>query len=244
MKNIYQEPRRITYYDLDCRGKVKLSALLRMVHIAADINARELGVGFTDLAPLSMSFVLQRFGLTINRMPGYDEITDIRTWPADIERGTFFRKGDMLDINGNKLMEWTSMWVLFDISTRRILRPNALPVQLTGLGSYGVEVTAEKISLQPDFGRELSLHRHTVRYSEVDTNMHMNNSIYGDLICNALYMEAESSPGGNWKNVQINYLNEIKLGEEMDVICRHNEGTFRVIGKTGERTVFSAAVKI
>jgi acyl-ACP thioesterase len=242
MENVYKEARRITYYDLDCRGKLKLSALLRMVHIAADINARELGVGFTDLAPLNISFVLQRFGLGISRMPVYDENTLIRTWPASIERGAFFRKGDMLGEDGEKIMEWSSMWVLFDIAARKILRPNALPVTLTGLGSRGVEIEAERVAGPPDAGEAVSHYRHTVRYSEVDTNMHMNNSIYGDLINNALYMEEASSPRGEWKKVQINYLAETRLGDGIDVTCRKNEDAYRVTGKTGERASFAAAV--
>ena len=64
---MYEGKHRITYYDLDFRGQVKLSAILRMVHIAADVNAKELGIGFSVLHPLNISFVLQRFGLGISR---------------------------------------------------------------------------------------------------------------------------------------------------------------------------------
>ena len=82
MDMVYDEPFRVTYYDLDCYGRLKLSAFLRMAHIAADINARELGAGFDDLAPRGMGFVLQRFGLTITRTPVYNETVGLRTWPA------------------------------------------------------------------------------------------------------------------------------------------------------------------
>jgi acyl-ACP thioesterase len=214
-----------------------------MVHIGADINAADMGIGFMDLKPLNMGFVLSRFGLSINRMPVYDEWVDIRTWPASIERGAFIRKGEMLDASGKKLMEWTSMWVLFDTQTRRILRPSALPVAIEAMGDLGVATNAEKVDLSVDLGEEVSSYTHTVRYCEVDTNLHMNNSMYGDMIGNVLYMD-EKNASTHWKSVQINYLAEARINEQIQVTCHSKGNTFTVIGKSGDKTVFAAEVTV
>ncbi|MCL2215713.1 MAG: thioesterase [Defluviitaleaceae bacterium] len=243
-KSIYTGKARITYYDLDLRGRVKLSALLRMVHIAADINANDIGVGFKVLSGLNMSFVLQRFGLAINRMPAYNEELTIRTWPGSMERGTFLRKGDMYDENGNKLMEWTSMWILFDLAARKILKPSALPVLIEGAGEQGVSIQPKKIILPQDAsesGRELFSYTHTVRYAEVDTNIHMNNSIYGDLIGNALFPTTETA-APPWREVQINYLSETRLGEQIEVSARQNGDSFLVTGQASGRNAFAATI--
>jgi len=232
---------RITYYDLDFRGKVKLSALLRMVHIAADVNANDLGVGHQMLANANMSFVLQRFGLDITRMPMYDENVIIRTWPAEITRGTFIRRGEMLDIERRPLMEWASLWVLFNINTRKILRPSALPIELPPLGNMGTTVQAQKIERTADFGTPFSSYCHTVRYSEVDTNMHMNNSIYGDLIGNALFATPNNTP--SWRSVQINYQGETRLGETIEVVCHHVGTDYLIVGTAPGRTSFTALVE-
>jgi len=234
---IYTGKTRITYYDLDQHGRIKLSALLRMVHIAADVNANDIGCGFETLSTLNMSFVLQRFGLRILRMPIYNESVTIRTWPHSIARGTFLRQGDMYDESGEKLMEWSSLWILFDIAARKILKPAALPVEITGAEDQGVIVQPEKIPLNTDPGKEFSAYTHTVRYADVDTNMHMNNSIYGDLIGNAL---ADAPP---WKEVQINYLAETRLGEEIEVTAHKNDKTFLIKGHAPGRMSFSAQVQ-
>jgi len=237
---------RITYYDLDLRGRVKLSALLRMVHIAADINANELGIGYEVLSGLNMSFVLQRFGLSFTRMPVYNENVTIKTWPDSIARGTFLRKGDMYDDNGNKLMEWSSLWILFDIAARKILKPAALPVELVGEGDKGVSIMPQRISMPQDasaLGKEFSSYTHTVRYAEVDTNIHMNNSIYGDLIGNALFPTTESAANApSWQEIQINYLAETRLGEEINVTAYQNGDTFLVAGQAPDRTAFTAQI--
>jgi acyl-ACP thioesterase len=246
MSQIYEGPARVTYYDLDYRGKLKLSALLRLVHIAAEENAIELGSGYRDLSPLRMSYVIQRFGADIARLPGYGEDVVIRTWPSAINSGVFVRKGDMYDAKGTQLMNWESLWVLFDLNSRKILKSSALPRQFTGVDVPGMTAKASKILLQDDWGEPFSNYSHKVRYSEVDTNRHMNNSIYGDLAGNALYM-GENPAAEDWAGVQINFLAETRLGDEMEISCRYgreNEhGLFWVTGCANGKNSFMATVK-
>jgi len=232
----------ISYYDLDCNGTLKFSAFLRMVHIAADINATELGVGFAQLAPLGMSFVLQRFSAHVyEALPAYGEEVQIRTWPASVERGTFIRKGKMLDKKGRKRLEWASLWLLFDLNERKILRPSALPVDFSamGLGDEGVSTTPEKIDIPadwPEWGQPHNAYTHTVRYADVDTNMHMNNAVYGDLVGNA-------ANGSEWRAFHINYLAETRLNEKIAVTSRKgSNGEILIVGENENRRPFAARV--
>ena len=242
MCKLYEGKTRITYYDLDLWGNIKLSALLRMVHIAADINANELGIGYQQLSAENMSFVLQRFGLSIMRMPAYNENVTVRTWPADISRGTFIRQGDMYDTDGQKIMEWSSMWLLFDIAARKILRPSSLPVSIERVLDQSITIQPEKIELPHDFGEPFYSYTHVVHYADVDTNMHMNNSIYGDLIGNAFFSAAKTKQHTDWKQVQINYLAETRLGEEVAVFAHRKGDEFLIVGETPERTSFTTRI--
>jgi len=214
-----------------------------MVHVAADANAKFLGAGYDVLSARGITFVLQRFGVSITRMPNYDEEVTIRTWPSDISKGTFLRKGDMYDKDGIKIMEWASLWLLFDINARRVLRPNALPATLPKLGDEGVEIMPEKIAVPENMGRPFTQYKHIVSYRDVDTNMHMNNSIYGDLIGDAIFREpAPATAKQDWRQVQINYLAEIRLGEEVEVSAFQETDGFTVIGKAGNCTAFVARI--
>lgn len=218
---------RISYYDLDCRGCLKFSALLRAVHIAADENATELGIGYKQLAPLGLSFVLQRFSAAAVRLPAYAEEVTIRTWPAAIERGLFIRKGAMHAADGVKLLEWASLWLLFDLNARKILKPASLPIDTSTLlmGDKGTEISPAKVVIPADFaswGVLQSTHTHTVRYVDVDTNMHMNNAVYGDVVSNAAFTSGGTA---QWSRLDVNYLAETKPGEEITVTARRMDGT-------------------
>ena len=242
MSKLYEGKTRVNYYDLDLWGNIKLSALLRMVHIAADINANELGIGYQALSAENMSFVLQRFGLSIMRMPVYSENVTIRTWPANISRGTFIRQGDMYDAKGQKIMEWSSMWLLFDIAARKILRPSSLPVSIERALDQSITVQPEKINISHEFGEPFFSFTHVVRYADVDTNMHMNNSVYGDLIGNAFFSAAQAKQHTDWKHVQINFLSETLLGEEVGIFAYREDDMFLIVGETPGRMVFTARI--
>ena len=237
--SIYEGKTRITYYDLDFAGKVKLSAILRIAHIAADVNANQLGIGFSVMMPLNISFVLQRFALKIHQMPKYDQVVTVRTWPAETVRGTFIRKGDMLDEDGNRIMEWCSLWILFDIANRKILKPSALPTAIPDLPDIVVDVSPDKVV--PGDVVTFSEHVHTVRYADVDTNMHMNNSIYGDLVGNAAFANGNASQ--DWAEVQINYLGETRLGDEIKITAGYDsDNNIIVEGNSKGRPSFSAKI--
>jgi len=227
---MYTGTHRINYYELDLNGRLKLSALSKIVQTAADINATEIGVGFKSLVKSNMSFVLQRFAFGIERLPEYDEIVEIRTWPSSIERGTWLRKGDTFCHAGKKLLEWTSQWILFDISSRKILRPSALPVSLTEYGDNGVTIAPRRIVLPQS--EVTAQYTHTVRRADVDTNNHMNNSVYLDLVCNV------TDTPKNIREIQINYLAEARLGEEITVTARQAEGSVFVAGEVNGRSSF------
>ena len=239
--SMYSGDVRISYYDLDMRGKLKLSALLRMAHIAADINAASMGVGYAELSRHNMTFILQRIGFKFFRKPGYEEKVTIRTWPSEISRGTFLRLGDMFDLSGNKLIEWASLWILFDLNERKILKPNKLPVKIPELAAQNVEVVPKKIILPDDLAEPYSSHTHTVRYADTDTNIHMNNSIYGDLVGNAVFPTAEpESVNMDFEEVQINYLTEAKFGTVIDVSATKHGDDVYVVGDSKTQRVFCA----
>jgi acyl-ACP thioesterase len=207
-----------------------------MVHVAADENASELGTGFREMSANGQTFVLQRFSVRALRMPEYGETVRIRTWPDGTDRGTFIRKGDFFDTSGKKIMEWASLWILFDLIERKILRPSALKCELPFFNNHDVEFSPQKIILPQDGLSEISRHAHTVRYADVDTNNHMNNSIYADLVFNAL----DAMP---WTEIHINYLAEAKQGEEINIAAYMQGDNFYVIGKKNpSQNCFSARV--
>ena len=244
---IYKQSSHINYYDLNAQGDVKLSALLRRINLAAGDNADELGIGFDVMKSHGLAFVVQRFGLALREWPRFREEISIRTWPADISKGTFRRCGDMCNAEGEKIAEWTSIWVLIDINERKLRRPSSLPMELPAMGLMDVSVEAVKLN-PPKDAKFLMSYQHPVQYSELDTNEHMNNAVYGDLIANSYGFMSKIS---KWQEVQINYQTEAVMLEELHVERRQAHDTMYISGAVKankelgiqERPVFTASVR-
>ena len=243
---IYEKDLQIDFYDLDGRGDVKLTALLKHINLAAGVNAQEIGVGLDTTIPMGLAFVIQRFALRICKWPVYSQPVTLRTWPAEIAKGAFRRNGDMWDKEGNKLAEWTGLWMLIDIKERKVRRPKALPIELPAYGSMDVAVETQKLDIA-ESGELIASYTHVVRFSELDVNEHMNNAVYGDLIANVLNIGGKplnslcKTP--NWCEVQFNYIAETKVEEEVRVECRLLGNTLHITGMVEGRSVFAATVE-
>ena len=99
----------------------------------------------------------------------------------------------------------------------------------------------KKIALPNEMAKPYSVHTHTVRYADTDTNKHMNNSIYGDLVGNAVFLTAETEGTmSDFEEVQINYLSEAKLGVDIDISATKHENDVYVIGESQKQRIFCA----
>jgi acyl-ACP thioesterase len=238
---VYKKDSQINFYDLDGRGDMKLTALLKHINLAAGRNAEEIGVSMETTFSMGLAFVLQRFALRVIKWPAYRQKVTVRSWAAEITKGTFRRNGDMWDAEGNKIAEWTGLWVLIDINERKVRRPKALPVTLPAYGLMGVDLEAQKPDV-PEDAKLIASYLHVVRFSELDLNNHMNNAVYADLIANVTEMGGLRHTCG-WREVHFNYMAETKLGEEVDVQCRQAGSDVYITGAVNGRPVFAAMIK-
>ena len=79
-------------------------------------------------------------------------------------------------------------------------------------------------------------HLHTVSFSDLDHNQHMNNTNYANLVLNATQSKT-------FKHFEINFVNECKLGEQIKVLTTTNQNGEYVVGLVDEKTAFVAYLK-
>ena len=249
---IFQQEKKISFYDLDANGDVKLTALLKYMNEASWFHAEELGVGIDKTLEAGLAFIIQRIGVRIIKLPELSQKITIRTWPAETTRSAFKRNGDICDKAGNKIIEWESLWVLIDINERKIKRPSALPMDFPLYGKRGVEIEANKIIMpgvkELHASKELmnskepiGSYKHTVHFSELDINLHMNNAIYADLIANVLALSTSLNIK-KWKEVQFNYVHETKLSDEIAVNAYQANGSLYISGNSEKKPIFTAMI--
>lgn len=176
-------------------------------------HAEEIGVGFDQTYQAGCFWVVlyEQFEV-VSRLPKFGEEVIVKTWPRPRGRLEFLREYEICDVLGNKLIQGISNWVLIDKTTRTITRGNDVSFN----GEY-----LDKTNYTDKQKRKLNLNDENYSYvyeykvglSDVDQNMHMNNSKYLDIIYNMQNIDSYRL----WKKVEIAFIHEAKLNDVIKV---------------------------
>ena len=203
---------KIEGYHVQPDGRIKVSALLRLFQKAAALDLINHGISDIEMHNNNVAFVLSRMTVQMYKDIYFDDVIIIKTYPRELRGAAFIR--DYIVYRGNDICCYcSSSWALIDTESRRLLRPEAFD-------RYGkLNVTDENLITLPVMRRKIdesSLFRtyvHTVPYSQLDINNHLNNTYYADMIFDGLEPEIHKSTENMY--IEINYRSEAVLGNEL-----------------------------
>ena len=235
---------RVESYDVQPNGNIKISSLLKMLQKAAGDDVNRTSLNYFSLLEKNIAFVLTKMSVKIiEDIKIYDELLII-SHPRQT-RGASFPRDFIIKCNDRIVAYARSMWVLLDLEKRTILRPSAIE----SIGSLAT--TDDDIFEISDVRRIVDtnpLQRTDVRvveYSSLDMNNHLNNTFYADYIFNSLSKINALPSCDKDMYLQINYKNEARLGDEIEVFVTQNNGTsfdFSANNKTSDKICFTAYV--
>ena len=237
----YTENFFIHSYDTAFDAKVKPGRLCGFLHETAGKHASELGFGYQDLSDKNSFWVLSRFFIRIHNLPHWRETISVKTWPRGVERLFGLRDFEVRNPDNKVLAQATSYWLILDKNTHRPIRPTML--------SKFAEVNKHLKTLDIELDKMGSFEskeskNHEVQNSEIDMNMHVNNTGYIDWIFN--FYPLEFYKNHHLKELQINYLAETKPQELVQIKAGeiHPDGTqyFEAYHATSGAKTFQARV--
>jgi medium-chain acyl-[acyl-carrier-protein] hydrolase len=237
----WTETTTVKTFETDLNRRWKPSCFFQAMQHAATHHAASWGYGYDTLLADGKVWILSRLRVRFDHFPAEDEVVSIRTWPKGISRRVFFlRDFEICGQDGRSLAAATSAWVLIDPVARRLLSPEALARAVPD--SDGLTALAgppAKIGAPADLPERL-----TVRagYSAVDMLGHVNNARYVDWACDSLPLDLFRSR--HLRELQVNYLHEVRPGERMALHAGESAGTWTVFGRnleSGERAFEAVA---
>lgn len=175
-------------------------------------------------------FLLSRLSLQVHTMPCVEEKITLQTRASGMHRAVYHRVSSMFGADGTKLCEVDSRWVLVDTNTRRILRKEP-----EGYNSPFVDMPEEEHNMDmPKPGTLEHIGDMQARYSWCDSNSHINNARYADMICDNLPLHKLEQ--GSPSRMLLFYRSEIPLGEEFSLYqSTLEEGTYFMAGQGTQR---------
>jgi medium-chain acyl-[acyl-carrier-protein] hydrolase len=210
----------VSSFDADVNRRLKISALFQYYQEAAGNDAKRLGVGYDDVHPLGLFWVLSRVLVRVRRLPAWGESVTIVTWPKGHEGLSFLRDFQLLDSEEKELIAGTSAWLILDHAKGRPHSADALPVVLPHAGDR--HALNEPMPKLKPFLAPFGTYDRKVVTSDLDMNSHVNNARYVEWGLDAYTPEFLSTQ--SVKTFQIHYTGEAHFGDLVRVSAGTEEG--------------------
>jgi acyl-ACP thioesterase len=221
-------------YETGPDGRLNLHSLFDYFQDIASDHAVQLGFGRDDLMKQNHLWILSRIYAEISVWPSWGETIRLKTWPRGTDKLFALRDFGARYDDGRSIARATSSWLIIDLDTKRIQRPD------NNLSLLNFELGGEKalsrnaIRLEPAAVNGTSTYPFHVTLSDLDINMHTNMSRYLkwvtdsydlDFILNNVPLSAE-----------INYLAESHFSDSIAITKSEESNDSNVLNHSIKRT--------
>lgn len=183
------------------------------------------GLGHSFLWERGQAFLLSRLALEFRKMPVYAQNIVASTWECGTKGPFFNRDYEIKCESGELLLAGTSQWLLVDPVSREILRPASFAGGLLSGDPRRADCHPCKKLKMPDGLNAVG--QKPIYYSDLDSNGHVNNAVYGKIAVDFL---PEGYRSRSLKGLDVNFTMETKLGEVLKLYGCETEAGFIVQG--------------
>jgi len=219
---MFEKEYSVHVYETSPDGRLALYSLFNYLQDIASDHAVRLGFGREDLMRQNRIWVLSRIYAVISQWPVWKDLLLVRTWHRGVDKLFALRDYEVFFSDGRPVAAATSSWVIIDQTSRRIQRPDStLSPQDSGYRpTSALPRNALKLEPAAEEGRISSPYQ--VRLSDLDINLHTNNTKYLQWVMDSYEMDftIKHVPC----SAEINYLAESRLQDEI-VIRTFTDGT-------------------
>lgn len=213
----YSKDYTIHYYNSDRHLNASITSLLRMMEDIAIQQSEERGVGLDFYKTGKVAWMLTRWKVDFIRLPKFNNTLTLRTTPRAFRGFYANREYEFYDKTDELLIKANTLWVFVSTETRRPLK---IPDEM--FSHY--QVTDEdmknftKLEEVPALEKIDHTRQFEVYFKDIDTNQHVNNTLYVEWAIETLPAEIKQSH--RMRSLKVNYLKETKLGDKIIANCQ------------------------
>ncbi|MDO4889970.1 MAG: shikimate kinase [Coriobacteriaceae bacterium] len=206
----YNMERQISFDMLDCNRHLKAAEALRLFGDAANSDFADIAYTHQQMIEQGYYFIITRASCRKLRDPKDEGRVTVRTWPHQVKGMQVTRNFEVVDAQGEVIMQCESSYLIIDAKAGRPIRIQNFPMMEMYEVDRPVEVgKRQRIKLTDDM---FELARVMPRFSDLDANGHVTNTHYPTFAWDFLPPEIRDM---SWVDFQIEFAAEMKLGDEV-----------------------------
>ncbi len=234
----YIEKYNVRWHDTDANREVHPSGVLMFMQETGNRQFEAAGRPLDAIRDEEgVGFILSRIAIEmLEPIHAYEDIfVETFTCPA---HGFSFPRGFEIKRRGKLVARAMSQWALVRVADRTLVRADDFPLTFGDEAELSLE-TPLRFRIPRDLVWE-QVGARTIAFSDIDYNMHMNNTKYPDMLCDFLPDPTHTRVTG----VSLAYCKEAAFGDTLTVERAFaGEGIYYIRTRKGEQTCLEALVK-
>lgn len=215
MVKSYINKYEVNYHDVDYNLQCKLPSILNFL---CDIGSRQsasLGDTIERLKEKGYAWIFYKYDIKMHKYPKYLDEIYIKTIPCGFKKFYAHRRYELTNAEGELLGEAVALFFLVNIDKRRPMRIPEEEYNLYGLDtSENEDIKMEEI-LKIDEDENSFKKKFNVRYSDIDSNGHVNNVNYVEWAIESVPLEVVKS--FDIERIKVIFEKESIYGDEVNV---------------------------
>ena len=221
----------ISYSAVDRNGNLPLYGILNLLQDCTNMQSSSIGMGVEHMKQVNKGWILVSYKISLKKKLRYGEKVRVGTAASSFSSFYGDRKFQIDSLDGEKLVEADSIWVLMDMETRHPIR-----VSEEDRTRYVIEegINDLKADRKIKFSSEREkVGEFKVLKTYIDNNGHMNNADY-------LRVAAEFVPADfEYYEVDIIYNKEAMEGEMMTAYLHREENEIEITFEDKDENVLA-----
>lgn len=213
MGRSFEKKYEIHYYEVDSKLRCKLPSIIDFICDVGTQQSEHFGGGIEYCTKNNCAWVFYKYDISVYRYPMFGETISITTQPVGFKKFYGLRKYIIKDVENNIIGEASALFFLINIQKRRPMRIQKEQYDIYGVdGDVNYDISMDKIERIDDeqYHKEFN-----IRYSDIDSNNHVNNVKYVEWAIEAVPLEVVK----NYilKRIKVNFEKETIYGDKISV---------------------------
>lgn len=234
----FKEKQPLLYYMCDRNHTLTMPMLVNLLLDVSGKQSLALGMGDDVVNEMGYSWIILQYEFHIKRMPQFKETIEIETYAQEYNKLFCYRNFVVRDSSGEEIVHVETTFALIDREKRKMARlPQEIVDPYEAEFNKRLKRTAKPIPLEEE---KATSKEYRVRYFDIDTNQHVNNSQYLNWALDSLepdFLTKHRLTYGNIKFEKEVYEGQtvnslVSLQEEEEIVSAHRIQTDGTINCT------------
>lgn len=238
--NVYERFFHVEICDIDTNNKLTNYGILRMMQEIGASHSDSLGISINHLNEMPYTWLLLNWKLKVFSRPAWNSKLLVKTWPTSSDKLFAYRDFEILTESNQLVAQATSKWVLININTLSVEKPSKEIIDV--YKPFSPSAFEEPISKLKEPNEYEYISNYTITRNDLDINGHANNLSYLKIAINILPDDVYENI--DFKNLEIMYKKECKLGDELSCIYSQKDGVHTVVIKSKDLSLLHCIIEM